>query len=527
MKVQCCALLLSFTQLCCAGRAPVFDIHQVLPAPAYIIKGRSAYAEYQVKNQQTITLNNNGLNQAPKGVSAVDEGQDSCKSPFTLQSKASCRLVLALDGSKINQPLRHGPRICHRYNQPLFCSDPRNAKEALHSNIVDQPPKGAPRLSIEQQSIELKPGHTSTLSITNLSSTIAANNVEIKIENEEIAKHIRTTVNHCRYLSPQQSCELTLAADETTPAIKTILLLFGANTHTLSIKLKTYAHYALISTEDGTLFSCKLDSAHDKFDNCEELAAPGLFNQPQQMAFNDKTNQLYLSNQGGQTVSLCQIDLSANHLSCTEHGSFHAPLGLALTKEGSEIYVGMSAHDSLEHCQLNTETGHIQQCRDSGRGQSFDEPGFITIFDNKLYVTHQRTKMLSLCQLDEQGRLTHCGDAGSGRRFSRPSAMVLNPSKEKAYLSSRQSDELFICDWDKQTGFLSDCQASDLHYPTPSAMAIDQEKQVLYLVNQSASQLVICPLDEQGIISACEDSQFDPSHQHRVNSLLLIDSLKG
>lgn len=524
MKLLTRFFLLLFICSSVFARTPVFDIHRTLPAPSFIIKGRIAVADYQVTNQQQSTLKDNGMQDPAKGVAQDNDEADTCASTFTLKTKQGCRLKLSIDSKKMPRAINSGPRICHTLKNPIFCSDPRKTSEVMKTKVVSAAPQNAPKLAVKEQSIEINPGHTIYLSVSNLSGEIAANNVIVDFQDEELAKYIHVENQACRHLPPGGQCELQLQASSSLPAMKKSVLIYGANTLTVTLPLRSYSHYALIANAKGQLFACLLSAEHQDLSQCHSIESPIPFTNPKQMAFEATTKTLYLSNQDGQTVSQCQLDEQAKVLSdCSNQGAFHGPLGLALGSQSQQIYIGGSTHDHIERCQLNQDNGHLSHCDDSGAGQIFDNGGFIVIEDEHLYIPHQRTNMVSLCQIDAQGKLINCGDAGSGRIFSNPLAIVLNPLPHIAYITSPGNSSLYTCEEDRTTGFLSHCQAASPAFNQPTAMALNEEQQTLYVVHEAGSQVSQCSLDDLGNLIECRDSQFNLSPDSSINSISVID----
>ncbi len=119
--------LVGFLGASVAMATPTFSIIPTDSLPT--VPGSVAY--YTVTNNTPYTLNNNGILPQAHVTQAVGL-TDTCASPFSLASKASC--VLALD---ITGLTKGGPTVCNEVDYPARCSMPatRDQLNIMHRGV--------------------------------------------------------------------------------------------------------------------------------------------------------------------------------------------------------------------------------------------------------------------------------------------------------------------------------------------------------------------------------------------------------
>jgi hypothetical protein len=115
-----------------AGQTPVFSITPLTTLPRAVIAGQNVIVEYQITNNTANTLSNNGvaLNAALEQVTDSTLSTSSapiCQKTFSLNSKASCTLVLRIVADAMKGPITAGPRVCSTQSNRINCSTPSAA----------------------------------------------------------------------------------------------------------------------------------------------------------------------------------------------------------------------------------------------------------------------------------------------------------------------------------------------------------------------------------------------------------------
>ncbi|MGD9108100.1 MAG: hypothetical protein PVI75_02905 [Gammaproteobacteria bacterium] len=216
---------------------PVFTVNSIVKAPTQIVKNRTAITTYQVTNTSPVTLQGNGVVRLPSGVTQAT-GAGLCSSLFNLSKGASCTLQLNINRSSAGT-IQGGPIVCHTPSHQAYCSQPPSGDQ-LNTQIVDSSSGDMPTLTLSPSSeLILIPGTAVDLTVTNTSTTTAANNVDITLPSMIESEVETKTRTGCDNIAAGGTCTISItaktgAAIDPFPQPATVQ---GSNTQTANISV--------------------------------------------------------------------------------------------------------------------------------------------------------------------------------------------------------------------------------------------------------------------------------------------------
>lgn len=190
--------------------SPMWTITPLTATTISVPANGAGAVQYQVTNNtsrsQTLAMN------AITGVSQLASGPGICPNPFTLSSKSSCVLSLAIDGSKAITGDTNGPVVCISGSQ-LACYRP-SVGNTLKIIVT---PSQYSLLTTSPSTLALKNlGINRTITVTN-NGTIAAQNVSYSSLGLPVGTHIDQGTSSCHgVLAPSASCTINVIPGNAT-----------------------------------------------------------------------------------------------------------------------------------------------------------------------------------------------------------------------------------------------------------------------------------------------------------------------
>ena len=174
------------------------------------------------------------------------------------------------------------------------------------------------------------------------------------------------------------------------------------------------------------------------------------------------------------------------------------PAGLGMSPDGRSLYVAENLSDSLAVVDLATR--RVVQRLGAGR---FPYAVAVTR-DNHVFVTAWGGSTVTAFAPDAGGRLTRAGVIEVGRH---PSALVLNPSGTRAFVTSASTDRIAVVDTRTRqvTGWLLDPPPDGVtEGSTPNALALSPDGTRLYAAEADNNAVAVFDLSAatSGVASA-------------------------
>jgi hypothetical protein len=166
---------------------------------------------------------------------------------------------------------------------------------------------------------------------------------------------------------------------------------------------------ALISNQGGqTVEMCNV-ATDGTFSGCATVAAvTPLLSAPAGLTM--QGSNLYITNGASPDVTLCAI--TAGVISaCVNEGLSAISTNVAFA--GTSAYLTMPGLNSVQQCSVGN-AGTLSACTDSGVGATFNDPFGMTLFGGYAYVANRGNNTISQCTVAANGQLSNCILTGSG-----------------------------------------------------------------------------------------------------------------
>lgn len=224
-------LIVFFSSTLQAG-APIWTFTPLTPTTLSLLPDGWATVQYKLTNYSTkmhvlYMLPIPGINQITTA--------GNCSNPIVLSHKEFCMLNLEIDGSKLQNNVLGGPKLCLSYNSPL-CYEP-NERDILNITRV----KNELAITVTGSPLSLTVGNASgSLMVTNKSATMMATNIHANLSATSLDGNVIQDASQCINLAPKQSCDLIFMPG-TTPVTLTSVPIQGDNTRPVSAQMQVLA----------------------------------------------------------------------------------------------------------------------------------------------------------------------------------------------------------------------------------------------------------------------------------------------
>lgn len=442
-KLIALAFLIALTLVSNLSYALPFTIIPAATLPTNVVPEQTRLAFYTVTNNTNTTRANNYVKYLPPNVTQVTSDPlypDLCGSTFTLNSKgsvgSSCTLELLLSGpinAEDSNPHNHlfvclpGGITCAGTPNPLNVSATRpvNFRQAYVSNFGDNAVKLC--LINPDTGALINCRDSGAGAVFDDPAVVAINVAGSHAYVSNFGGSVGTVVSLCSVNLTTGDLSGCANSDGDGTAV------FNGP---LGITLDSSLTRAYVpSINANTVDVCTITNT-GKLTNCANTG--GAFVNPISATFNALRSQVYISNTGDGSISVCAVNFNTGDLTnCTNSdgdGSavFSGPALISFSGTG-RVYVsnnGMGAGTSVSLCYVNLITGKLFGCADSGVGPIFNAPVSVALnADNTLlYVSNNASTTISACVINPTtGKLTSCANAdGDGTAvFNNPAGIVL------------------------------------------------------------------------------------------------------
>lgn len=430
---------------------PIFSITPTTSNQAVISTFSNTSIVYQVINNTHFART---LVMKPiPGVTQNMSIQNSCTSPFTLAANGgNCLLMLDIIGNQLSHNIFGGPVICkvtsnqNNSPSPFLCAQP--SQEASFN-------------------LELSLPYSY---ITNLGANGGASG---------------GTVTQCRIDS--NTGLLTQCGDTGIPATSNqipedVVFLPGG-------KMAYVIYSDNTGGLNGTIKACHVDEKGN-LTACFNTSAQPL-SRPQALTLNATGNIAYIvdapfgniPNAPGFLLQ-CTLDSTTYDLTnCVATdpppSPVYKPQDIILNSSNTLAYIpnGVDSTADVAKCQIDSNTGAINSCVDSGAdlsslcGNTANEAMVFNSEQTLAYITCTAGYVIK-CEVDaNNGNLSGCANSGASP-LSYPIGLVFNSANTLAYISDHVQNTVIKCDISSSNGDLSGCinTGSDLTGPVGIAL---------------------------------------------------------
>jgi len=330
-------------------------------------------------------------------------------------------------------------------------------------------------------------------------------------------------------LAPQQSCLLNLHVNASQMSASGILggpvvcKTQGANNvssdlllcsepspaNRLGISLTTPGNFVYVTNQGGgSVSACQIDSTDLLLNGCSVVATG--FSAPEALAMNLPGTMLYVAETGSDAISRCSVDKATGTVSgCVNAGGtdFNLPSGVTVSPDGSFLYVsnGGGIH-AVTACNIDVTTGSLIECVPK------TIPDVVTAFDltlnnagDRLYIADFSNSTIAVCRVNE-ATVDSC-DNTSGGNFDGPEGVTLSSSGHYAYIANNTSNSVTRCAVDLGTGLLSACNVTSGNFDGTGNVGVTPVGLTAYVPNFALNQLFLCRITETtGEFYDCKDS---------------------
>lgn len=203
--------------------------------------------------------------------------------------------------------------------------------------------------------------------------------------------------------------------------------------------------------------------------------------------------------------TLYVLNIAGNLTTCSVNGQnltcgtpfqlskgFGGTLNMALSPDGSTLYVVNYEFSFVQVCEISGQTSHCG----APTGNQLQGPAGITISPNGsvAYITNFNGNSIYYC--DISGQNLTCGTPISDPTFNRPQGVAVSPDGSTLYVANNLMGRISIC---KITSSISlDCGVSPAVFDYPTAITVSPDGSVVYVTGVGPrigqSSVTICSI---------------------------------
>lgn len=491
-----------------AATNPTWTIIPTTPTSFNMPINGTTTVQYRVKNNTYVSRT---LTFKPiEGVTQITSGAGVCPRPFTLAHNQSCLLTLFINGNETTGVITGGPVVCKAEctnnldPNTCMCAQP-SAANSLNITAAGAHVRG---LNLSPSTLTLVRGESNVpLTVTNLSGHITEMNIRATIPPY---LHVIQDASGCTSLAPEAKCQLLFTpGDVLTSEITIPVQGTGSPQATFILKiaevrLSVSPSILTIDPGIGDTVTVTNQSASTTANNISVTIPSG------SLIFIQST-----------TCGTIPFNLNPG-ASCTI--TFNASSQTSITPvviEGSNTsvetvyirvkhlfaYVGNGSNNSVSQCSVDSVTGSLTSCGDSGAGAIFLGPNAIAFHPTLpfAYVTDGLTNEVTVCAVDTssgQFIANQCINYGSSTVFNVPNGIAINPKNSSmeaghfAYVANGGSSAVLKCPINPITGGFGNCvDSGGTGFSSPSTISLSPNGQYAYVVNAGNTTIVKCTVN--------------------------------
>lgn len=350
-------------------------------------------------------------------------------------------------------------------------------------------------------------GNVGTMTVTNISTTIAAENVRANMTGTALSS-LEVTPAVCPLIAPGGTCTLSFSPTSTAAA-PTSFNIYGTNTSTVTgtISIGPFAYVS--GNQPEALYQCPMND-DGSLGTCVDPGNSGVpFDRPLGIVVNAGNSVAYVANFSGEPVSACPVNANGSFGSC----EYAIPLGsmisgvndLTLTRDGSMAYLALNAVANVYMCPVDASTGLFGTCSVAGNvgTRQLSVPINDHVSPHKLYVS-RGDRGISTCTISAtDGTLSECTVFDSPELVNL-SGMAVNPAGSFLYALDIAGEQVFMCALSVTDGALDECVRTgpSLSFENNrSAIAINQAGTKAYITVPPDNGIAVCAINANGTLS--------------------------
>lgn len=278
-----------------------------------------------------------------------------------------------------------------------------------------------------------------------------------------------------------------------------------------------------VNTSTGALSSCAIETPTITVSGI----TTSLLNKPAGSIFNPATSTLYVTNQGGNSVTTCTYSKSKTVCSNYVDSTFSAPSAAALSADGQTLFVtnGTPGNEMVSICTVDPQTGTITNDSDNPctRSVSTGAPylsGIALFGTTSMYVSSDggdNASTIGQCTISEGSsgdvEVNSCA-APSIIGLEQPSSLALSADNLWLYAGNANTGNGVTTCSVSSTGVLNNCTIfNDASFNEPGYIALNYlsgsstpTSGYLYVANfgetNGSSNVSICPVTDD-VLGAC------------------------
>jgi DNA-binding beta-propeller fold protein YncE len=410
----------------CVNAAPDFGLDPITPTVMLLPQNSSAQVRYTVTNNTQITRQ---ITMTPiAGVTQVTLGGGVCANPFTLTPGQSCTLILQVLGSQIPARINGGPVVCKTKSptdntpDPFLCSQPALVNRLNVTAIAAIPDQKIYVSNWFGDSVTLCT--VNTLDGTLQGCFITASGAPTFSNPEAVTVNPTGTLFYVANIggSSVSFCEI----DSSTGGLSNCALTGGLFNGADGIVLNKEGTLAYVSNAGSNSVSmCDVDSTSGALSgSCTSTGGP--YFGPSDMTLDGFNLNAYVSNVLSGTVSICSLDSNGLFDCSRSVAGFNQPEGITLHPTGNFAYITNNGSNNVSVCQVRYPDGYLHSCKiTNGNFNGFGNLAFNNL-GSRAYVPNMLTQRVYVCSVNlNNGDLFDCIDAGGALFFNGPSGVLL------------------------------------------------------------------------------------------------------
>ncbi|QRN04206.1 beta-propeller fold lactonase family protein [Legionella sp. MW5194] len=349
-------------------------------------------------------------------------------------------------------------------------------------------------------------GSTGSITITNDSLTLVAQNIVPDFSATALAGNVSVTANTCINVLPGASCVITFAPGGNA-VVPTNFPIQGTNTTAVIGTIGIDAHAYITNGNTSLVTQCSIDTSTGNLGGCGDSGAGGLV-VPGGVTLNPAGALAYITNENTSVVSFCGVDADSGGLSgCANTGALFAiPTGIVINAAGDIAYVVNESGNSVTQCDINPTTDELDNCVELF-GLGLFAPYNMAIHPAGDFAYITVISELTQCSINAgTGALQGCSNYNDPL-LNIPQGIAVNAAGTLAYITSAGTNTVIACQIDSVSRLVTSCVdtgAVGLNFPRE--IALNGSNDFAYIVNTNGNSVTRCTIDNGTSFINCVDS---------------------
>ncbi len=227
---------------------------------------------------------------------------------------------------------------------------------------------------------------------------------------------------------------------------------------------------------------------------------------------NASENRAFITSYLDNTVKRCDINTATgviSNCSDTGGGEFFGPANIVLNSAGNTAFIINAGNGTIARCDVNTENGAFSHCSSCG-GTVFSQPSgmILNTEGNRVFVTNYSNGSIGRCDLNTiAGTFSHCSTILGTGLYS-PYNLVLNASGSHAFITDYIANRVRRCDVNTSTGVFSNCSNTGGIFWGPTGIKLNASGNRAFVINSEINTISRCVVNtDTGTFSHCSNTR--------------------